>query len=110
MATPWIFNPSTPTPGLWSVGGFTFDLLSSTIVTQNAGLLAITGTGIVRGNGFDPTAMDWSFTTQSSGGRTRAVFSFSANGAAVPDGGSAVALLGIALTGIEVLRRKLRTS
>ena len=24
MATPWIFT--TPTPGLWSVGGFTFDL------------------------------------------------------------------------------------
>ena len=39
MAQPWIFNPSTPTPGLWSVGGFTFDLLSSTIVTQNASFL-----------------------------------------------------------------------
>jgi VPDSG-CTERM motif len=108
MAQPWIFNPSTPTPGLWSVGGFTFDLLSSTIVTQAAGELTITGTGIVSGNGFDPTAMEWSFTTQSAGGRTRTVFSFSANGDAVPDGGSAVALLGLALTGIEVLRRKLK--
>jgi hypothetical protein len=29
---------------------------------------------------------------------------------AVPDGGSAVALLGIALTGIEVLRRKLKAA
>ena len=27
MAQPWIFNPSRPTPGLWSVGGFAFDLL-----------------------------------------------------------------------------------
>ena len=35
------------------------------------------------------------------------MFSFSANGVAVPDGGSAVALLGLALTGIELLRRKL---
>jgi hypothetical protein len=59
----WVFDPSTPTPGLWTVGGFTFD----------------------------------------SGG----VFSFSASGLAVPDGGSAVALLGLALIGIEVLRRKL---
>jgi VPDSG-CTERM motif len=107
MAQPWIFNPSTPTPGLWSVGGFTFDLLSSTVVTQNAQFLSISGTGIVSGNGFDPTSMDWSFTTQSAGGRTRTNFSFSANGVVVPDGGSAVALLGLALVGIEVLRRKL---
>jgi hypothetical protein len=110
MAQPWIFNPSTPTNGLWSVGGFTFDLLSSTVVTQNASTLVIEGTGVVSGNGFNPTAMDWSFTTQSSGGRRRTTFSFSANGLAVPDGGSAVALLGLALTGLEVLRRRLRIS
>ena len=110
MAQPWIFNPSTATAGLWSAGGFTFDLLSSTIVTQNASTLVITGSGTVSGNGFDPTAMDWSLTTQSSGGQTRTTFSFSANGVAVgvPDGGSAIALLGIALIGIEVLRRKRR--
>ena len=107
MAQPWIFNPSTPTPGLWSVGGFTFDLLSSTVVTQNAQFLNISGTGIVSGNGFDPTGMEWSFTAQQSGGTPRTIFSFSANGVAVPDGGSAVALLGLALVGIEVLRRKL---
>ena len=107
MAQPWIFTPSTPTPGLWSVGGFSYDLLTSTVVTQNAGTLLITGTGIVSGNGFDPTSMDWSFTTQSAGGQTRTNFSFSANGVAVPDGGSAVALLGLALVGIEALRRKL---
>jgi hypothetical protein len=107
MAQPWIFNPSTPTPGLWSVGGFTFDLLSSTIVTQNAQFLTITGTGIVSGNAFDPTSMEWSFSSQNAGGHPRTIFSFSANGVAVPDGGSAVALLGLALVGIEVLRRKL---
>ena len=108
MAQAWIFNPSTPTSGLWSVGGFTFDLLSSTIVTQNANFLTIMGTGIVSGNGFDPASMEWSLSTQSAGGKLREIFSFSANGVAVPDGGSAVALMGIALTGIEVLRRKLR--
>jgi VPDSG-CTERM motif len=108
MGQPWAFNPSTPTASLWSVGGFTFDLLSSTIVTQNASTLVIEGSGIVSGNGFDPTAMDWMFTTQSSGGRTRTTFSFSANGVAVPDSGSAVALLGLALTATEAIRRKLR--
>ena len=110
MAQPWIFNPSTPTPGLWSVAGFTFDLLSSTIVTQSSSFLNITGTGIITGNGFDPTAGTWAFSVQSAGGRRLVEFSFSANANdnGVPDGGSAVALLGLALTGIEVLRRKLR--
>jgi hypothetical protein len=104
MAQPWIFNPSTPTPSLWSVGGFTFDLLTSTVVTHNAQFLTILGTGIVSGNGLDPTSMEWSFTSQNLGGT---IFSFSATGVAVPDGGPAVALFGIALVGIEVLRRKL---
>ena len=110
MAQPWIFNPSTPTPGLWSVAGFTFDLLSSTIVTQTSSFLNITGTGIITGNGFDLTAGTWAFSVQSAGGRRLVEFSFSANSNdnGVPDGGSAVALLGLALTGIEVLRRKLR--
>ena len=53
MATSWIFSPSPPTPGLWSVGGFTFNLLSSTVVTQTSTFLNITGTGILSGNGFD---------------------------------------------------------
>jgi hypothetical protein len=105
MSASWTFGPSTPTPGLWSVGGFTFDLLTSTVVFQSSQGVLITGSGIVSGNGFENTAMDWSFTSQKSGNTT---FSFSANGTAVPDGGSAVALLGIALTGIEGLRRKLR--
>jgi hypothetical protein len=104
MAQPWIFNPSTPTPSLWTVGGFTFDLLTSTVVTHNAQFLTILGTGIVSGNGLDPTSMEWSFTSQNLGGT---IFSFSATGVAVPDGGPAVALFGIALVGIEVLRRKL---
>jgi hypothetical protein len=108
FSAPWVFNPSTPTPGLWSVGGFTFDLLSSTIVTQNSNFLNISGTGIVSGNGLDATAMEWSFSTQNANGRPKTIFSFSADGVSVPDGGSAVALLGIALTGIEALRRKLR--
>jgi hypothetical protein len=108
MATPWIFNPSTPTPGLWSVGGFTFNLSSSTIVVQNSTELTVSGTGTVIGNGFDATPMTWMFTSQNAGGQNMDEFSFSANSNSTPDGGSAVALLGIALTGIEVLRRKLK--
>ena len=109
MHNGWQFNPSTPTPALWSVGGFTFDLLTSTIITQNPFVLAVTGTGIVSGNGFDATQMDWAFTTQSSGGRTHLVFSFSANGTAVPDGGATVMLLGAALGSLGIARRYLKS-
>ena len=107
MAQPWIFTPSTPTPGLWSVGGFTFDLDGSTVVLQNSDFLVISGSGTVSGNGFDPTPMTWNFTSQSPD--ANGVFSFSASGNAggVPDGGTTVALLGFALIGLELLRRKI---
>jgi hypothetical protein len=104
----WVFDPSTPTSSLWSVGGFSFDLLTSTIVMRGSGTLAVSGTGRISGNGFDTTDGSWSFTTQNPG--SLGTFSFSAAGLAVPDGGSAVALLGLALMGIEVLRRKLKAA
>jgi hypothetical protein len=114
MATPWIFNPSTPTPGLWSVGGFTYDLLSATVVSQSTTELHITGTGIVSGNGFEPTQATWDFMVQNAGG-THDFFSFSGETVAagsngVPDSGSAIVFLGIALAAVEHLRRKVRSS
>jgi hypothetical protein len=110
MATPYIFMPSTPTPSLWSVGGFTYDLDSSTVVLQNADFLIISGTGTISGNGFDTTSGTWSFTTQEPD--ANGVFSFSAGtaGQGVPDGGATVALLGIALAGVELIRRKLASA
>lgn len=112
MAIPYIFTPSTPTPGLWSVGGFTFDLSSSTVVLQNSTFLAISGTGTLSGNGFEPTPGTWTFTSQTPATK-RGLFSFSAGTAAVPgvpEGGTTVALLGFALAGIEVIRRKLASA
>ena len=81
MATPWTFNPSMFTPGLWSVGGFTFDLDSATIVSQTGDFLNITGTGIISGNGFEDTAATWAFTV-SDAGVNPGFFTFSANSAA----------------------------
>ncbi|MGC2353370.1 MAG: VPDSG-CTERM sorting domain-containing protein, partial [Candidatus Udaeobacter sp.] len=61
------------------------------------------------GHGFDATAGTWSFTAQN--GSANGVFSFSAStfsSQATPDGGATVALLGLALAGIEGTRRKLK--
>ena len=109
MAVPYIFTPSTPTPGLWSVGGFTFDLDGSVVVLQNADFLLISGTGTITGNGFDPTPGTWSFTAQSP--KANGVFSFSSSdGFPAPDGGSTVALLGFGLTCVWMIRRKFVTA
>ncbi len=108
------FNPSAPANPLWTVGGFTFDLTSSTVVLQNSRFLVIEGVGILSGNGFDATVGTWAFTSQQSDGSNRDSFSFSANTTAapgqVPDGGSTVALLGAALLGVAALRRKIATA
>src|ERR1700730_145083 len=112
MATPWIFNPSTATPGLWSVGGFTFDLTSSVITTQNATFLDIKGVGTITGNSFDPTPGTWSFTSSNASGQDHATFSFQAQAAAVPEASSAV-LFGIGGAVLLVgclLRRKFKTA
>jgi hypothetical protein len=104
MAQPWDFGSGGPQAGLWSVGGFTFDLASSTIVTQIPGFLNLEGVGTITGNGFDPTQAQFTLTVTTLG--SQRVFGAITN--TVPDGGAAVALLGLALIGIEAVRRKLR--
>ncbi|HVR35616.1 MAG TPA: VPDSG-CTERM sorting domain-containing protein [Methylomirabilota bacterium] len=106
MAPSWQFNPSTAVNGLWSVGGFSFDLIASTIEHQSNAGLTISGTGTLSGNGYESTSGLWSFSTQSisSGG----VFSFSGattSTAAVPDSGSTAMLLGLVLISIVTISR-----
>lgn len=93
---------------------YTYNLLALTNVTFTPGptnSLTINGTGVATITGFDPTLA--SFSLQGTGSN----FSFqifqasdTAVGERVPDGGSAMALLGLALAGVEGLRRKLRLS
>lgn len=111
MAAPWIFNPSTATPALWSAGGFTFDLASSSIVLQNNvgnGFLVVSGLGTVTGNGFQATAGSWSFSANGPANGTTGRFSFSAGTNSVPEGGSSIALLGLGLISLPLLRKKFR--
>src|SRR2546423_650212 len=47
FVTPYVFNPPTAYANLWSVGGFTFELTSSSIDSQSAKFLNISGVGFV---------------------------------------------------------------
>lgn len=116
MASPWSFTTSTPITSFWSVGGFTFELLSSSIVSQggvagSTGYVDVQGTGLVSGNGYSATPMSWNFTSQdpqSARGPDRWTFSASGGsiGTGVPDGGATAMLLGLALTGVAIIKRK----
>ncbi|MBV9010422.1 MAG: VPDSG-CTERM sorting domain-containing protein [Verrucomicrobia bacterium] len=108
MASPYVFNPSTATPMLMSVGGFTFDLTSSTVVAQTKNFLDITGTGFISGNGYNSTPATWAFSSQNATGQPHNTFTFSANIGAqpTPDSGMTVALLGAGLLGLAAFRAK----
>ena len=51
-----------PNNPLWTIGGFSFDLNAIEGVTQNVNVLAVHGTGVVSGNGFDPTGGTFTIT------------------------------------------------
>jgi hypothetical protein len=111
MFAPWSFN-SGPVANFWQTGGFRLDLISSAVSQQSSSLLFVTGRGTLFGTNFDATPAVYSFTITSSDGATPGgIYGFSASTAAgpvgVPDGGSAVLLLGVALSGIELARRRL---
>src|SRR6476660_7740492 len=60
MGIPWTFTPPPGGhPGLWTVGGFTFDLSSATLVMQTGTFLDIERVGTVSGNGFEATNARW---------------------------------------------------
>jgi hypothetical protein len=102
--SPWTFN-SGAIPSFWSVDGFTFDLITSTIITQTgspgSGALHVAGTGTVSGNGFTTSSGTWNFTTQDPSAQSQ--FSFSAASAVVPEPSSAF-LSAIGLAAIVALK------
>ena len=112
----WAFNDASTINPFWTVGIFTFELFSSHIVAQGVtnpgqdGYVIVQGQGEVMAVGFTPTLINWSFTSQDpKSGANPDSWSFSASSGnnSVPDGGATVMLLGIALSGVALLKKKL---
>lgn len=110
----WTFSPA---PGAalsdaWNVDGFKFSFLTDSS-TQSGNFLDITGTGTISASGYATTTFDWTLAAETPTAGGSAEFTFSATagapagGSQVPDGGLTVAFLGLALAGVEGLRRTL---
>jgi len=109
-----VLSPS-PLQYLWSVtddsgNTYTFEATDAMIVSQyinsdGTSFLNITGGGYAFVNGGDQTAGAWSITDTGSS-PTQATFTFG-SATAVPDGGTTVMLLGVALSGFVLFRKKL---
>lgn len=92
---------SLPLASLWSVGGFTFDLVTVNVDDFIAGtLLKLSGTGTISHVGYADTTGVWDYTSQSG-------ISFSSNTVPEP---SIAALIGIGLLGFGFLSRRQKKS
>jgi hypothetical protein len=103
-----IINP------FWAVGGFEFDLLAITSITRDdnpLGLdtLTLAGTGTIRDTvgSLEDTIGIWAWSGEMNGTATFTFSSTTVASPSVPDGGTTVMLLGAALSGLGLFRRKL---
>jgi hypothetical protein len=111
----WNFNSGT-LPSFWTVttGGitFTFDLASSYIYSQGGGFLNVNVFGSVTASGpnsagLDTTTFAGTFSVSNPSQNNTAQFSQNLQFNSVPDGGTTVLLLGSALSGLALIKRKL---
>ena len=110
---PWNFTVSAPIIPFWSVlgtPGINFQLSSSTYSRGTIGAnpyVAISGTGLLNAPGYDATVWSFSVTFQDPATvPANQTFTFSASQNSVPDGGTTVMLLGAALSGMALIKRK----
>jgi len=114
---PFTFNPATTPVAMWTftLGNLTysFDLTSMVVGTDDSSLLTISGSGTLSitgaGSIWDPTTGNWTYqisspeTLDAGDGQ----FNYQSTTTAVPDGGLTVILLGSALSGLTLLRKKI---
>jgi hypothetical protein len=89
----------------WSVGGFTFNLLSSSIASQGSGEVFVLLYGTVSATGYATTDFSGTLAIQNPPG-SGTTFSENFSFGSVPDGASTVLLLGTALSGLALIKRK----
>ncbi len=116
FTAPWVFGAGKANLWSYTTGGdtFTFSLITSTAAVLSGSPLTLssTGSGTIwdsLGN-YAATPGTWAFSTQDPSGTDTSgnpVFSFSAASGTVPDGGATVMLLGVALSAVGLLRKKL---
>jgi hypothetical protein len=105
-------NPTAlPGTAIWSVGGFSLTLSTLNTLFASTTSLTLFGLGTFSdGIPTDSTAGNWTATFTSSGpgdpGSVTFGFNSSSVSTTVPDGGTTVALLGGALAGLGLLKRK----
>lgn len=107
LAPNWSFN-SGVLGKFWQVGGFTFNLADSSALSLMNGVLTIILNGSVSGNNFDVTPFSGTVTIHGTPGTASVTFSDNFSFNPVPDGGTTVLLLGAALSGLALARRKLK--
>ena len=97
--------PLAPITSFEVFPNLTFNLATLSVVSQSSLVLVLQGTGTFVAPGFDPTPGTFVLTGQTAGSSS---FSFSASHAAtaVPDGGSTLALMGVALLALGAARRR----
>lgn len=111
FAAPWLFDSGAQN-GFWSVGGFTFNLASSSVLSRTATSVTVglVGTVVSTIAGLSPTAFTGNFTTQDPSDNNGQVFSYTESlsfggaGVPVPDGASTALLMGISSLALGLMK------
>jgi len=93
-----------PVSNFFTIGGWQLDLSTLAVTDQSTSLLTMNGTGVLTGNGFDPTGATWSFSGESPTSYSMTITSTGIPAVPVP---AAVWLFGSGLLGlVGIARRK----